>query len=33
MLKDINNWKKAPLWTPIKIKDATKLWFNYLNNI
>ncbi len=33
MLKDIDNWKKAPLWTPNKIKNATKSWFNYMKNI
>ncbi|MDC0514102.1 SDR family NAD(P)-dependent oxidoreductase [Pelagibacteraceae bacterium] len=30
MLNDINKWKDAPLWTPNKIKNATKNWFNYL---
>ena len=30
MLKEINNWKDAPLWTPKKIKAATKTWFNFL---
>jgi len=30
MLKDIKNWKKAPLWTPKKINRATKIWFNFL---
>jgi UDP-glucose 4-epimerase len=32
MLKDIDNWRDAPLWTPKKIKKATKKWFLYLNN-
>jgi len=32
MLKDINNWKDAPLWTPKKIKEATKLWFKFMNH-
>ena len=27
----INNWKDAPLWTPKKIKKATKVWFNFLS--
>ena len=31
MLKDIQYWKNAPVWTPSKIKKATKLWFKYLN--
>jgi UDP-glucose 4-epimerase len=31
ILKDINYWKKAPLWTPNKIKIATKDWFKYLS--
>tara|TARA_X000000950_G_C13882716_1_gene647526 strand:- start:852 stop:1853 length:1002 start_codon:yes stop_codon:yes gene_type:complete len=31
MLKDINKWKKAPLWTKQNIKLATKDWFKYLN--
>lgn len=30
LLKDINYWKKAPVWTPKKINIATKLWFKYL---
>ena len=30
MLTKINNWKKSPLWTPNKIKKATKVWFSYL---
>tara|TARA_B110000967_G_scaffold210048_1_gene269891 strand:+ start:5730 stop:6722 length:993 start_codon:yes stop_codon:yes gene_type:complete len=25
-------WLKSPLWTPNKIKKATKDWFKYLNN-
>lgn len=28
--KDKKNWKKAPVWTPRKIKKATKKWFYYL---
>ncbi len=31
VLKDINYWKKAPVWTPKKINKATKLWFKYLD--
>lgn len=30
LLKDLNNWKHAPLWTPKKIKKATKEWFKIL---
>jgi UDP-glucose 4-epimerase len=30
LLKDINYWKKAPLWTEKKIGFATKKWFKYL---
>ena len=30
MLNNISHWKKAPLWTPKKIKTATKEWFKYL---
>ena len=30
LLKDINYWKNAPVWTPKKIKIATKEWFEYL---
>ena len=30
MLKNILDWKKAPLWTPKKIKLATRVWFKYL---
>ena len=31
MIKKIEDWKDAPLWTPKKIKKATKIWFNYLS--
>mgnify|MGYP001445267978 CR=1 FL=1 len=31
LLKDINYWKKAPIWTPKKINKATKLWFKYIS--
>ena len=30
MLKQINNWKNAPLWNPASIKSVTKIWFKYL---
>ena len=30
ILKNINYWKKAPVWTEKKIKVATKDWFKYL---
>lgn len=30
MLKNINYWKDAPVWTPQKISKATKKWFEYL---
>jgi UDP-glucose 4-epimerase len=30
LLKEINYWKNAPVWTPKKIKFATKEWFKYL---
>ena len=30
LLKDINKWKDAPLWTPVKIKRSTKNWFKYI---
>ena len=32
MIKEIHKWKDAPLWTPKKIKKATKTWFSYLKN-
>ena len=31
MLKNIDNWKKAPLWDQQSIKKATKLWFKHLS--
>jgi UDP-glucose 4-epimerase len=31
VVKDINYWKKAPLWDKKKIKIATKNWFKYLS--
>lgn len=30
VLKNIDYWKKAPLWTTAKIKSVTKNWFRYL---
>lgn len=30
LLKDINYWNNAPVWTPKLIKGATKDWFKYL---
>jgi UDP-glucose 4-epimerase len=30
ILKNINYWKKAPVWTPKSINKATKNWFKYL---
>ena len=32
MLRNINDWKNAPIWTPQKINIATKKWFYYLGN-
>ena len=31
LIKDINYWKKAPIWTPKTINKATKLWFKYIS--
>ena len=30
LLKDIDQWKDAPVWTPETIEDATRPWFQYL---
>lgn len=30
LLKKINYWKDAPVWTPSKINKATKIWFELL---
>ena len=30
ILKYMHDWKDAPVWTPEKIKKATKKWFYYL---
>ncbi len=30
LLKNIDNWKDAPVWTPETIKKATKNWFKHL---
>jgi len=32
MLKNIDYWKNATLWTPEKIKKTTKDWFKYLSD-
>ncbi len=31
MLDNIDYWKKAPVWTPDSIKEATADWFKYLS--
>ena len=31
VLKNINYWSKAPVWTKKSIKDATEDWFKYLS--
>ena len=31
LLKNINEWKEAPVWTPETIKEATKSWFEFLS--
>ncbi len=31
LLDNIDYWSKAPVWTPDKIKEATKDWFAYLS--
>jgi len=31
LLENIDYWREAPLWTPEKIKEATKEWFKYLS--
>jgi len=33
VLQEINYWKKAPVWTPKKIKKVTKSWNRYLKNV
>jgi UDP-glucose 4-epimerase len=30
LLENINQFEKAPVWTPNKIKKETKIWFKYL---
>ena len=30
LIRSINDWKSAPVWTPLKIKKQTKKWFQYL---
>ncbi|CCK81677.1 SDR family oxidoreductase [Desulfobacula toluolica] len=30
MLDNIDYWQEAPVWTPEKIKEATREWFQYL---
>ena len=31
LIKNINQWKGAPVWTPDSIDKATKEWFNLLS--
>ena len=30
MMNEIEKWKDAPLWTPKKIKKATRVWFKFM---
>ena len=30
LLRNINNWSDAPVWTPKSIKKETKIWFKLL---
>jgi hypothetical protein len=30
MVKHIEDWRGAPVWTPVSIADATRAWFDYL---
>jgi len=30
LLRNINNWSDAPVWTPKLITKATKTWFKFL---
>lgn len=32
ILAHIDYWKKAPVWTPDSIKEATADWFKFLSN-
>lgn len=32
VIADIEYWRNAPVWTPAKIKTATRDWFKYLND-
>jgi len=32
LIKNINNWKEAKVWTPKKIEEEIKNWSKYLNN-
>ena len=32
LMKNIDYWKKAPVWNPDSIKEATKDWFKYLKD-
>jgi UDP-glucose 4-epimerase len=32
MLKEIDSWGNAPVWTPEAIEKETEMWFRYLNN-
>ena len=32
ILENIDYWRKAPVWTPDKIQEATADWFKYLGN-
>lgn len=31
LLANIEYWRRAPVWTPAKIKESTKSWFEYLS--
>lgn len=32
MMTSVDDWKDAPVWDPVSIDKATKVWFQYLGN-
>ena len=33
MLRGLDQWRSAPVWTPESIATATKSWFQYLSGV
>jgi UDP-glucose 4-epimerase len=33
MLRNLDEWRSAPVWTPDSIATATQSWFRYMSGV